>query len=199
MSLPSGISATRELKQFLDESRAGKHGNVAVVRVQIRGEDLKETARKNGPANGDLTQLEEYLDNGPAFFLLRADTRSWYLATWMPEGKVGVSNRMVYASSQSSLKEAVGEACVAGTLQFTTVDEVLGGDAAEAAIAETETAAPPTSEPASMMVERTSTEAPGVAPKPSGLQITRTFTQTQSTTVVRERREHHEEVAERRD
>ncbi|KAJ2612089.1 Twinfilin-1 [Coemansia sp. RSA 1365] len=201
MSLPSGISATRELKQFLDESRAGEHAHVAVVRVQIRGDDLKETARKNGPANGDLTQLEEYLDNAPAFFLLRADASSWYLATWMPEGKVGVSNRMVYASSQSSLKEAVGEACVAGTLQFTTVDEVLGGDVVKESVtttAETEIPTPPISDPASTMVKSTPREAPGVAPKPAGLQITRTFTQTQSTTVVRERHEHREEVTEYR-
>ncbi|PIA16545.1 hypothetical protein COEREDRAFT_15343 [Coemansia reversa NRRL 1564] len=201
MSLPSGISATRELKQFLDESRAGEHAHVAVVRVQIRGDDLKETARKNGPANGDLTQLEEYLDNTPAFFLLRADASSWYVATWMPEGKVGVSNRMVYASSQSSLKEAVGEACIAGTLQFTTVDEVLGGDVEKesvAAIAGTETPAPPISDPASTMVRSTPAEAPGVAPKPAGLHITRTFTQTQSTTVARERHEHREEVTEYR-
>ncbi|KAJ2084238.1 hypothetical protein H4R24_000180 [Coemansia sp. RSA 988] len=201
MSLPSGISATCELRQFLDESRAGEHGNVAVVRVQIRGEDLKETARKNGPANGDLTQLAEYLDNGPAFFLLRADASSWYLATWMPEGKVGVSNRMVYASSQSSLRDAVGKACVARTLQFTTVDEVLGGDAGNAPVTATagaEVSPPPISDPANTMVGSTPAEAPGVAPKPAGLQITRTFTQTQSMTVAHERREDHEEVFERR-
>ncbi|KAI8324177.1 hypothetical protein GQ54DRAFT_296326 [Martensiomyces pterosporus] len=44
----------------------------------------------------------------------------------MPEGKVGVSNRMVYASSQSNLKSAVGFSAVVDTLQFSLRDEVLG-------------------------------------------------------------------------
>ncbi|KAJ1819506.1 Twinfilin-1, partial [Coemansia sp. RSA 2598] len=124
--------ATPKLAQFLDESQAGKHSEVALLRVQIRGEDLVETARKNGPANGDLSQLEELLGNDPAFFLLRASPSSWYVITWMPEGKVGVSNRMVYASSQSNLKAAVGAANVADALMFTTVDEALARDAPSA-------------------------------------------------------------------
>ncbi|KAJ2370556.1 hypothetical protein IW150_004908, partial [Coemansia sp. RSA 2607] len=105
-SLTSGIAATPKLKQFLEESHAGQHGGVALLRIQIRGEDLVETARKDGPANGDLAQLEGYLGNDPAFFLLRSSPSTWYVITWMPEGKVGVSNRMVYASSQSNLKAA---------------------------------------------------------------------------------------------
>ncbi|KAJ2705494.1 Twinfilin-1 [Coemansia sp. IMI 203386] len=119
-SITSGIAATPKLAQFLNESHTGQHSQVSLLRVQIRGEDLVETARKNGPANGDLSQLEEYLGNDPAFFLLRASPSSWYVITWMPEGKVGVSNRMVYASSQSNLKAAVGAGNVADSLLFTT-------------------------------------------------------------------------------
>ncbi|KAJ2787838.1 Twinfilin-1 [Coemansia interrupta] len=119
-----------DLKQFLEESHAGQHGGVALLRIQIRGEDLVETARKDGPANGDLAQLEGYLGDDPAFFLLRASPTAWYVITWMPEGKVGVSNRMVYASSQSNLKAAVGESRVANALQFTTVDEIYGAEPA---------------------------------------------------------------------
>ncbi|KAJ2489997.1 Twinfilin-1 [Coemansia sp. RSA 2050] len=129
-TLTSGISATPKLRQFLEESQQGQHQDVSVLRIQIRGEDLVETARKNGPANGDLLQLEEYLGNDPAFFLLRASAAQWYVVTWMPEGKVGVSNRMVYASSHSNLKAAVGADCVADTLQFSSVDEALGRDTA---------------------------------------------------------------------
>ncbi|KAJ1819289.1 Twinfilin-1 [Coemansia sp. RSA 2675] len=129
-TLTSGISATPKLRQFLEESQQGQHQGVSVLRIQIRGEDLVETARKNGPANGDLLQLEEYLGSDPAFFLLRASAAQWYVVTWMPEGKVGVSNRMVYASSHSNLKAAVGADCVADTLQFSSVDEALGRDAA---------------------------------------------------------------------
>ncbi|KAJ1877154.1 hypothetical protein LPJ66_012163, partial [Kickxella alabastrina] len=110
------------------ESQQGQHKQVALLRVQIRGEDLVETARLNGPSTGDLSQLEQYLGNDPAFFLLRASVSSWYVITWMPEGKVGVSNRMVYASSQSNLKQAVGVDFVADALQFETVDEVFGRD-----------------------------------------------------------------------
>ncbi|KAJ2100805.1 Twinfilin-1 [Coemansia sp. S100] len=129
-TLTSGISATPKLRQFLEESQQGQHQGVSVLRIQIRGEDLVETARKNGPANGDLLQLEEYLGSDPAFFLLRASASQWYVVTWMPEGKVGVSNRMVYASSHSNLKAAVGADSVADTLQFSSVDEALGRDAA---------------------------------------------------------------------
>ncbi|KAJ2472048.1 Twinfilin-1 [Coemansia sp. RSA 2322] len=139
-TLTSGISATPKLQQFLEESRQGQHADVAVLRIQIRGEDLVETARKCGPANGDLLQLEEYLGNEPAFFLLRATALLWYVVTWMPEGKVGVSNRMVYAASQSNLKAAVGTSNVADALQFSTVDEALERDSA-AAHAHVETAA----------------------------------------------------------
>ncbi|KAJ2747678.1 Twinfilin-1 [Coemansia sp. BCRC 34301] len=116
--------------QFLEESQQGQHLDVSVLRIQIRGDDLVETARKHGPANGDLLQLEEYLNSDPAFFLLRATRSQWYVVTWMPEGKVGVSNRMVYASSHSNLKAAVGADNVVDTLQFSTVDEALGRDAA---------------------------------------------------------------------
>ncbi|KAJ2909158.1 Twinfilin-1, partial [Coemansia aciculifera] len=127
-TLTSGISATPKLRQFLEETQKGQHADVSVLRIQIRGDDLVETARKTGPANGDLLQLEEYLGNDPAFFLLRATGSQWYVVTWMPEGKVGVSNRMVYASSHSNLKAAVGADNVANTLQFSTVDEALGRD-----------------------------------------------------------------------
>ncbi|KAJ2829799.1 Twinfilin-1 [Coemansia erecta] len=104
------------------------HSEVSVVRVHIRGEDLVETSRKQGPANGDLTQLDEYLDDRVGFLVLRASPSSWYVVTWMPEGKVSVNNRMVYAASQSSLKAAVGEDSIAECLQFTARDEVLGGN-----------------------------------------------------------------------
>ncbi|KAJ2220549.1 Twinfilin-1, partial [Coemansia sp. RSA 485] len=124
------------LAQFLNESHTGQHSQVSLLRVQIRGEDLVETARKNGPANGDLSQLEEYLGNDPAFFLLRASPSSWYVITWMPEGKVGVSNRMVYASSQSNLKAAVGAGNVADSLLFTTVDEAMARDSTAPASAQ---------------------------------------------------------------
>lgn len=112
----------------MEESQNGQHSEVAVLRIQIRGEDLVETARKNGTANGDLSQLEEYLGNDPAFFLLRASSSQWYVITWMPEGKVGVSNRMVYAASQSNLKAAVGANSVSEALQFGTVEDVLDSD-----------------------------------------------------------------------
>ncbi|KAJ2508521.1 hypothetical protein IWW47_000571 [Coemansia sp. RSA 2052] len=147
-TLTSGISATPKLRQFLEESQQGQHLDVSVLRIQIRGEDLVETARKNGPANGDLLQLEEYLGGDPAFFLLRATKSQWYVVTWMPEGKVGVSNRMVYASSHSNLKASVGADNVVDTLQFSTVDEALGRDAA----------APP---PANALANRAAAEAEG--------------------------------------
>ncbi|KAJ2159176.1 Twinfilin-1 [Coemansia sp. RSA 552] len=192
-SITSGIAATPGLRTFLDEARAGQHRDVAVVRVQIRGEDLVETARKPGTPDGDLAQLEEYLDNGPAFFLLRASASTWYIVMWMPEGKVGVSNRMVYASSQSNLKEAVGEASVAGTLQFTTADEVLGREAPAASSAPTAAPTPMAADTPVPVAVSTDKPAPSVAPKPPGLQTTGSFVKKSTVTTTVE----HERVVER--
>ncbi|KAJ2786230.1 hypothetical protein H4R18_000077 [Coemansia javaensis] len=192
-SLTSGICATPALQRFLDEARAGQHRDVAVVRVQIRGEDLVETARRAGTADGDLSQLEEYLDANPALFLLRASASSWYVVLWMPEGKVGPSNRMVYAASQPKLKEAVGAANIAGALQFSTVDEVLGGGDAGAAPGP-ETEPEPKPEPAPDAGAKDA--PPSVAPKPPGLQATRSFSQVSSTTTTTTVQ--YERVVERR-
>ncbi|KAJ2710219.1 Twinfilin-1 [Coemansia spiralis] len=170
--------ASPALQQFLDEARAGEHQDVAVLRVQIRGDDLVETARKTGTADGDLARLEEYLDDRAALFLLRASSSSWYVVLWMPEGKVGVNSRMVYAASQPLLKEAVGEANVAGTLQFATLEEVFGNDGAAVAAAATE-AAPPTAAPSAAP-----STLPSVAPKPPGLQASSSFTQTAATRIT---------------
>ncbi|KAJ2451120.1 Twinfilin-1, partial [Coemansia sp. RSA 2336] len=164
-TLTSGISATPALKQFFEEARAGQHAQVSVLRVQIRGDDLVETGRKNGPANGDLMQLSEYLDERVSFLVLRADLKSWYVVTWMPEGKVSVNNRMVYAASQAKLKEAVGETCVAQALQFTTRDEALGREA---------TAEQTPSAVLNPVVASEPPKAPAIAPKPTGLVASRT-------------------------
>ncbi|KAJ2084933.1 Twinfilin-1, partial [Coemansia sp. RSA 986] len=166
-SLTSGISATPKLQQFLDESRDGQHRDVSVLRVQVRGENLVETARKNGPANGDLSQIEEYLEDIPAFILLRATTSTWYVITWMPEGKVGVHSSMVYASTQSNLKMAVGD-CIEDSLQFGSVDEAFGRDPPAA---QPSTATTPTTRVAP--VEPVASKAvipPAPAPKPAGLE-----------------------------
>ncbi|KAJ2646483.1 Twinfilin-1 [Coemansia sp. RSA 1250] len=176
-TLTSGISATPALKQFFEEARAGQHPQVSVLRVQIRGDDLVETGRKNGPANGDLMQLSEYLDERVSFLVLRASLKSWYVVTWMPEGKVSVNNRMVYAASQAKLKEAVGEAYVAQALQFTTRDEVLGNEA----VAEQTPPAVFNPEP---VTASEPPKAPAIAPKPTGLVASRTTSTVVTTTTT---------------
>ncbi|ORX67747.1 hypothetical protein DL89DRAFT_259006 [Linderina pennispora] len=143
-SLSSGIAAAPKLKQFLDESAEGQHSDISVLRVQIRGVDLVETGRKSGPANGDLTQLDELLGDDPA----------WYLVTWMPEGKVGVSNRMIYASSQSKLKAAVGFGNVEDSLQFSSKNEAFGKGISQGA------------ESLSLQGSEPAPEKPAPAPKP---------------------------------
>ncbi|KAJ1932861.1 Twinfilin-1, partial [Linderina macrospora] len=162
-SLSSGIAAAPKLKQFLDESAEGQHSDISVVRVQIRGVDLVETGRKSGPANGDLTQLDELLVDDPAFLLLRANASGWYLVTWMPEGKVGVSNRMIYASSQSNLKAAVGFGNVVDSLQFSSKEEAFGKGIAQAV----EGLSVQDSEPAQEKPAVISKPAPALAPKPA--------------------------------
>ncbi|KAJ2317081.1 Twinfilin-1 [Coemansia sp. RSA 2704] len=185
-SLTSGIAATPELKRFFDEARAGQHREVAVLRVQIRGDDLAETGRKQGTADGDLTQLDEYLDDRVSFLVLRASATSWYVVMWMPEGKVGVSSRMVYAASQSKLKEAVGEGCVQAVLQFSTREEALGGDAAPAADFEAtqvqSDAALAANGAAAVPETAIAAPRPAVAPKPTGLAASRSFTKTTTVT-----------------
>ncbi|KAJ2141102.1 hypothetical protein IW142_005042 [Coemansia sp. RSA 564] len=174
-ALTSGISATRELKRFFTEARDGQHSDVSVLRVHIRGEDLVETARAHGPSNGDLMQLSEFLDDRVGFLVLRASPATWYVVSWMPEDKVSVNNRMVYAASLPSLKLAVGEGCVEGTLQFTTREDALGSNSSAAQPAPIE----------SQCDLPTATEtAPAVVPKPAGLKSTRSFTTTKTTTTT---------------
>ncbi|KAJ2741234.1 hypothetical protein H4S06_005933, partial [Coemansia sp. BCRC 34490] len=184
----TGHIATPKLQQFLDESQSGKHSEVSVLRVQVRGENLVETARKNGPANGDLSQIEEYLGDAPTFILLRATPSTWYVITWMPEGKVGVHSSMVYASTQLSLKAAVGD-CVEDLLQFGTIEDVFGKDLDmpsvlphAAATKEAPSAAIASDEYA---ISKTSAPAPAPKPlslgskKPSSVSPSSTFTQGQ--------------------
>ncbi|KAJ2800652.1 hypothetical protein H4R21_003092, partial [Coemansia helicoidea] len=110
----------------------------------------------------------------PALFLLRASASSWYVVLWMPEGKVGVSNRMVYAASQPRLKAAVGDAHVADTLQFATLEEVFGNEGGARAEAAPAIVAPIVAPSA----------APAVTPKPPGLQASRSFAQTATARVT---------------
>ncbi|KAJ2165046.1 hypothetical protein GGF45_006036, partial [Coemansia sp. RSA 551] len=82
---------------------------------------------------------------------------------------------MVYAASLPSLKLAVGEGCVEGTLQFTTREDALGSNSSTAQPAPIE----------SQCDLPTATEtAPAVVPKPAGLKSTRSFTTTKTTTMT---------------
>ncbi|KAJ1674617.1 Twinfilin-1, partial [Spiromyces aspiralis] len=121
--------ASSQLKRYIDELRTPGGSDVSVVRVQIDGPSLVKTGEKRGLADGNFMQLLGLLTNElPAFYMLRQDPTKWYLITWMPEGKVPIKDRMVYASSQSALKEAIGYPTIAGTFQFGKEADITGID-----------------------------------------------------------------------
>ncbi|KAJ1919178.1 Twinfilin-1 [Mycoemilia scoparia] len=90
-------------------------------------ESLIKTAEITGPKDGNFNQILALLTSEePAFYLLRKDSEKWYLITWMPEGKVPIKDRMIYASSQSALKDALGYTLIADTFQFSRESEITG-------------------------------------------------------------------------
>ncbi|KAJ1918273.1 Twinfilin-1 [Tieghemiomyces parasiticus] len=146
-SLGSGVQASAKLKALLNDLKEGGQPSVLVVKVAIEGSQLELVETKDGTvdAGARYSPIEDLVtEDRPAYFLIRrADSASsptggsqttandenrtagrWCFVTWVPESKVGVRERMLYASSQSALKFAFGFGNIIDTVHLTAMNDI---------------------------------------------------------------------------
>jgi len=105
----SGITVGEELKKAFSE--AGKIGN-GFVKIQLADERFV-AAEIGAPSNSLEAALDAARgvleDRTPCYVLARVDNDKWILVMYVPD-TAQVKDKMLYASSRSSLKEGLGGA-----------------------------------------------------------------------------------------
>ncbi|KAJ1975690.1 Twinfilin-1 [Dimargaris xerosporica] len=126
MSCQLPVSAA--LQERLASIRGKQESSANVLKIVIEGGQFTLAASKEGPVDSGprYSILESLVDEAkPAYFLIQRDAGKWCFITWVPDGgRVSVRDRMLYASSQSALKFAVGFGCIADTVHLTSMDDI---------------------------------------------------------------------------
>ncbi|KAJ1975371.1 Twinfilin-1 [Dimargaris verticillata] len=122
------MKLSAELQERLVSIRDKQESSTNVLKIIIEGGQFTLAASKEGPVSSGprYNVLESLVDEAkPAYFLIQRDAGKWCFITWVPDGgKVSVRDRMLYASSQSALKFAVGFGCIADTVHLTSMDDI---------------------------------------------------------------------------
>ncbi|PVG02256.1 actin depolymerizing protein [Serendipita vermifera] len=112
MSSASGIGAAPELVECF--AQAVTQNDLRVIKVSILNEALVESGKwsKQGNFMSDYAHIVNYVeDNVPAYLLVRLDSSSgseWLSISYVPD-TAKVRDKMLYASTQSALKKALGD------------------------------------------------------------------------------------------
>ncbi|CAG8518048.1 2571_t:CDS:2 [Acaulospora colombiana] len=112
MSSASGIGAAPELVECF--AQAVTQNDLRVIKVSIKNEALVESGKwnKQGDFMSDYAHIVNYVeDNVPAYLLVRLDSASgseWLSISYVPDN-AKVRDKMLYASTQSALKKALGD------------------------------------------------------------------------------------------
>lgn len=133
MSLQAGTGIDPELaKHFAEAATSPSSSNTRLFKVQIVSGILTEKGALDG---GDENSIESDYDqmqslcseNESAFFLFRLErtnsTSKWLFVKFVPGG-VKVKERMIYASSEDTLKKGLGSQFFFDEVQATTKDEL---------------------------------------------------------------------------
>ncbi|KAG8821937.1 Twinfilin-1 [Serendipita sp. 401] len=127
MSSVSGIAATPELvSAFADAIR---NDDVRVFKISIVNETLvnDQTWPKSGDLMHDFERIQTYVeDNVPAYLLVRLDTTptsEWLAISYVPD-TAKVRDKMLYASTQSALKKALGDSRFKDSIFATSKDDL---------------------------------------------------------------------------
>ncbi|OMJ09770.1 hypothetical protein AYI70_g10739, partial [Smittium culicis] len=103
-----------------------------LIRIWAINGDIE--AMLSSPEAGKVLKLEitsvkatlaDFVDlEVPSYLLICNENSKWVLILWMPEGKVNIKDRMMYASTQGQIKQKVGFARLAESLQISEMDEL---------------------------------------------------------------------------
>ncbi len=131
MSHQSGIKSNQTLRDFFAKA---KEGNIRMLKVVINTtEELvldasSEVRAPNWDADFNSCILNNIDPKQPCFFFYRLDEKintgyTWLFITWSPDF-AAVKQKMLYASTKSTLKQEFGAGQVKDELFGTARDEV---------------------------------------------------------------------------
>ncbi|KJE92756.1 hypothetical protein CAOG_03662 [Capsaspora owczarzaki ATCC 30864] len=107
--LASGVAGSSSFESNIAKLKGAKR----IIKVQIVNDAFSDTASV-APTAGkdwreDLGKLPALADEEQAcYFFVKEEVGKWLLVTWIPEAKVKVKERMLYASSADGVKKAFG-------------------------------------------------------------------------------------------
>ncbi|EIW85446.1 actin depolymerizing protein [Coniophora puteana RWD-64-598 SS2] len=126
MSAASGIGISPELSDTFSSAVDSK--NIRFIKVAIQNETLVpvETIEVSGSFDDDLSQLQTLLDDKQAVYVLaRLDEppSEWLAINYVPDA-APVREKMLYASTRSSLTKSLGSAVFTDSLFATSKDDL---------------------------------------------------------------------------
>ncbi|PVU93053.1 hypothetical protein BB559_003464 [Furculomyces boomerangus] len=110
-SLKSGIPIGTDFEQLLLSASSGD--------VNSLHKNLDSSTMANLG-----TKIDDYVDDSPCYLSILNGNGKWILIMWMPQGKVQIKDRMIYASTQGTIKEKIGFNRIESTFQFSEQDEL---------------------------------------------------------------------------
>lgn len=131
MSHQTGIKANEELKKFLGKCRDGK---VRAIKVSILEEQLtlskaiEEKQSSEWDKCYDNIVLSLIEKNQPCYILYRLDSKNelgyeWLFISWSPD-TAPIREKMLYASTKSTLKQEFGTAQIKEEMHGTILNEI---------------------------------------------------------------------------
>ncbi|THV07942.1 actin depolymerizing protein [Dendrothele bispora CBS 962.96] len=125
MSASSGISVSPELTSTF--STAVDSQSTRFLKISIRNESLVHdtSVLVQGSFDSDLSKLQDILeDNVPAYVLAKTDSPNEWLAIYYVPDSAKVREKMLYASTRSSLLKSLGSTLFNDSMFATSKDDL---------------------------------------------------------------------------
>lgn len=115
MVLTAGLSCEESLRDFLESTKSVTN-KVRLISVVINDayDRLVLSQQANSNAQTDDVEFDQnigqvFAPEKPQYILYETDEKNWLQILYLPEGSSSSKDKMVYASSQASLKQDFGE------------------------------------------------------------------------------------------
>ncbi|PVU91534.1 hypothetical protein BB561_004353 [Smittium simulii] len=120
-SVTSGIKAGVELETALASAKLGD-----IISLEILNDTISVTKLPHSFTNSSSNKISDFFHyNQPSYILINQAAESWTLITWIPEAKVNIKLRMLYASTQDEIKRKIGFANLKNSFQMSDINDAL--------------------------------------------------------------------------
>lgn len=130
MVLTAGITPSNQLSTLF-ESTTSITNKTRIISVRINDETTQLVLLNEGNSNGQTddqefnTKIEQVFDSEkPQYILYETDEKKWLQILYLPDTKSSAKDKMVYAATQATLKEAFGNTRISEQFSVTSSSDM---------------------------------------------------------------------------